>query len=461
MIRVRHFGNTANNAFYNALILDRFEGVSSELPISMFGLVHAISAPAWEGVDFDVPGADWVARPDWSRIPGAVELNSTYTDILPPAATGMSAYRPSFSPARTIAAAVNGIYGKLAGRRWAAPLFDLPYGVVLARRPVVQSRSGHLDIFYGSDSIPWTRPSAPYVCLEHGTVRAIADGPRESALFRKEYRAQVSRAAHLWVTNLDPRTLEVAEDVAPGRWSALPHPYLPDPRVPFAGSPAKRAQLLESASAERLVLLPSSQNWAKTHDKGSMTALRAFVELRRRGSSIGLVAVEWGHQLAESQAFLAREGVDRHVVWVPPMARFGLQRMMADVDVVWDQFGLEAFGGLACRAVEQGTPFVSRGLAPVGEQLIGGPVPWLQAASTDDIVRQTLAVLADMDARGRDAVINDHRGRYRFWLLEHHSTAMTASLQREAYAQILDGAAPVGPPDAWAQHIGNVERNGS
>jgi hypothetical protein len=257
----------------------------------------------------------------------------------------------------------------------------------------------------------------------------------------------------VWITNLDPRTIEIAEEVAPGRWTALPHPYTLDDRVPFAGSPSRRKALLEQTRSSSLVLLPSSQNWRKHHDKGSKRALKAFVKLRRSGVDAGLVAVEWGLQLAESKAFLEEAGVADNVAWVPPMAKLALQRMMADVDVVWDQFGLDAFGGLALRVVEQGTPLISRGLAPIGEQLIGGPVPWRDAATTEDIVRESTGVLRDIAERGRDVVIGETRSRYRTWLLERHSPELAARLQSDVYARMADGTFEPGvaAPDQWAK----------
>src|SRR5690606_32035334 len=82
--RVRHFGNTANNAYYNALLLQQ-AGIASEFPIRMFGLQHAMSAPAWESTDFEVPDAGWVSSPDWAMFPDAAALNLRFSD-LPPAA---------------------------------------------------------------------------------------------------------------------------------------------------------------------------------------------------------------------------------------------------------------------------------------------------------------------------------------------------------------------------------------
>jgi hypothetical protein len=444
-MRVRHFGNTANNAYYNARILAENEGIDSDLPISMFGLVHAISAPAWEVVEFEVPGAEWVVQPDWSPLPDAVAVNGEYTDLPQPVspAEGSGAetlprnYRsPTFLPGLR-----RWVNSSMTGKRWAQPLFDEHTRRLLAHRTSIPPADDCIDVLYGADSLTIVKPSTPArtVCLEHGTIRWIADGSPQLKVDRRAYREQVQRASHLWVTNLDPRTLEIAEDLMPGRWSALPHPYLPDPRAPYAET-SRRGDLLRRTGTSALVLLPSSQNWGKHHDKGSMKALTAFVELRRVGVDVGLVAVEWGLQLAESKAFLAGAGVGANVAWVPPMPRLSMQRTMANVDVVWDQFGLEAFGGLAIRAVER---------------LIGGPVPWRQAATIDDIVRETTQVLDEIAQKGRASVMEDYQTRYRAWFAERHSSLITSTLQREVYTAMLDGSFEQGTaaPDRWAQLV--------
>jgi hypothetical protein len=461
--QVRHFGNTANNAFHNVVLLREHAGIESELPIRMFGLAHPISAPAWDAIEFEVPSVEWVAQPDWSMIPDAVSINTEYTDIAPPPPPESGSPVPAPGPLAAARSVAGRAFEAQYGKRWAQPLFDISYRRVLSRRPVIREHAQRVDVLYGSDSMMWAQvepTSSRYVCFEHGTIRWIADGAQETAVVRRAYRDQVARAQQLWVTNLDPRTLEIAEDVAPGRWSALPHPFVPDARVPFAGSRAKREQLLAATGSEYLILLPSSQNWAKTHDKGSKKALTAFVELRRAGIPVGLAAVEWGLQLAESKALLDEAGVGGHVTWIPPMARFSLQRMMADVDVVWDQFGLDAFGALALRAVEQGTPLVSRGLVPAAERLIGGPVPWLQAATTEEIVRETTGLVEEIGRDGRSAVIEGTRSRYRDWFLDRHSAALTARLQGDVYAKMLDGTFEPGDaaPDQWARLLGEGPR---
>lgn len=456
-MRVRHFANTANNAYHNVLLLKQFEGIESELPIRMFGLEHAISAPAWETVEFDVPTAEWVAQPDWSDFPEAQDVNSRFTD-LPTAPVGEHEGENNVSSSSWATALRRRLFGPLRTQPWAQPLIVVRDRQLLARRPAISEGDDAINLLYGSSSLFVAQPPASpkrTVCMEHGTLRWIADGRREEKAFREAYRHQVQEANHVWVTNLDPRTLEIAEDVIPGRWTAFPHPFALDPRVPFLESPGRRAALLAETRSEALVLLAASQNWAKDHDKGSIAALGAFVELRRSGRDVGLVAVEWGRQVNDAKEFLVREGVAGHVAWVPPMARLTLQRTMANVDLVWDQFGLEVFGALALRTLEQGTPLVSRGLAPEGNRFIGGAVPWSRASNVSEIVHETERVLDEVANRGRGVVISETRSRYRAWLTTHHSPALTASLQRDVYRGILDGSFRSGdlPVDAWARRI--------
>ena len=51
--------------------------------------------------------------------------------------------------------------------------------------------------------------------------------------------------------------------------------------------------------------------------------------------------------------------------------------------------------------------------------------------------------------------IESTRARYRAWLLERHSPAITAALQRDVYASMLDGTFEPGTaaPDQWAKML--------
>lgn len=461
-MKIHHFGNTANNAFHNALLMSEYTGWSSQLPIQMLGLNHGISAPAWEVCEFTTPNAEWVAKPDWKIFPEAAQINAKYSDLQVSEIKAVgSSNGDTSNSAFSIRNFLESTKTSIGRQIVHSPLHN-SFNSFLVKRsirkaPEYKIGAQDVSVLYGADSLLKMRPPRPLdrvVTLEHGTVRWIADGAREDAEWRLLYRKQVQKTRHLWVTNLDPRTLEIAEDVMPGRWTALPHPFMFSTEVPFQTNHNVRSELLESTKSEFLILLASSQNWSKHHDKGSKKALNSFIQLRRQGLPVGLVAAEWGLQLQESKDFLASSGLSQYVRWVSPMGRFELQRMMANVDVVWDQFGLDAFGALALRSLEQGAPLISRGLTSEGAALIGSQIPWMTAESEEEIVSHTNQLFVNMQNEGRSAVLQSIHDNSRSWLHKFHSPRITANLQNQLYSAFINNNSAISMPnDAWAKSI--------
>lgn len=457
-MKIRHFGNVANNAFQNVLLLDAFAPWRNILPIQLFGLKHAISAPAWEEVDFDPPSADWVVNPNWSLFPEAQSINLEYTDG---AASGLtqssdrveSLIDETAAPPQTMKQVVFDI---LNSTFLAPQLSRFQLSRALRAVPETVFKEDEVAIVYGSVppmELKTSEKSGNVVALEHGTIRWIADGPEQDSFWRKEYRQRITAASHVWVTNLDLRTLELAEDLVPGKWSAMAHPFMFDRRVPYDTDEEIRESLLLETDSDFLILMASSQNWSTHHNKGSIRALESFIELRKRGLAVGLIAVEWGAQLSESRDLLEREGLSHFVKWVTPMPRHGMQRMMANVDAVWDQFGMDAFGALALRTLEQGTPLISSGISEEAAALIGKQVPWIKAQSTEEIVTAVCALHQETKVRGREQVIGDSRSIARDWLERFHSPQITAQLQADVYRPLVAGEWGVGDAkvDAWAR----------
>lgn len=455
-MKIHHFGNTANNALHNVLIFNTYSQNHAVLPIKMFGLAHAISAPAWELGNFVVPSSQWVENPNWNAFPEAAQINKYFSDL--PHSSGNTEMSDVNAIEQQM---VSPNFKQTIGRLIANSPFHQLFNNLLVKRSIHSSVPINLGkndicIIYGADSLLKTRPPRQMnqvVSLEHGTIRWIANGADSDIEWRKMYTKQVQKSRHLWVTNLDPKTLELAEDVMPGRWTALPHPFMLSEKVPFQEDTLFRQLILQNTKSDFLVLLPSSQNWGKHHDKGSMKALEAFVQLRSQGINVGLVAAEWGLQLQESKEYLHKAGVDDYVYWVSPMSRFKLQQMMANVDVVWDQFGLDAFGALALRALEQGVPLISRGLKPEGVRVIGTQVPWMIAETSDQISALTTSLFADMGSRSRSSVIFEIQQKYRGWLIRHHNPAMTVAIQENLYSNLLehDNIFEM-PTDVWANY---------
>lgn len=291
-----------------------------------------------------------------------------------------------------------------------------------------------------------------HVLLEHGTVRWSADAPLDSAdaHARHLYAEQCKSADHLWVTNLDTRTLELAEEYASGRWSVLPHPYVIDQNCPYDSEPDTRSSLLAATDSEFLMLSASSMSLGGDQNKGTRKLIEAMSLLRREmGLPIGFLMVEWGTDITQVKDLCAASGLSRHIRFVKPMSRVRMQRTMAACDALADQFHYEAFGALSIRAWEQGIPVVSRRISRAACKLVGEPPPVHDASNAEQIARAVAALWEQQSVDGREKYILDHRNRSRSWLLRRHHHELTRSLQMARYTELVEGEPAPAEPGAW------------
>lgn len=474
-IRLWQRGNVANNGFHNRRILRHYTFLECD-PVAS-EVRHAMSLPAWDELDFDPFLLNSVHDPNWTRVPGAWPLNQAEI------AGSVRRPTPLADRARTQAKRIGRLlltpdqswqllYQRAYGHRSLRILYGaIPRSTSLieilrrilnilsrALHPVKQrllmrkgpGTSPDLLLVLGDSGPVVSSLRGATIALEHGTLRWASSTSRESG-FRARFLEQISLSDHLWVTNLDPASIETAEKEMPGKWSAFPHPYFLDSLAPYAADVSTREAFLGLTQSRYLLVLPASINWTGDHNKGSARALEAFRQLRGEGLECGLLAMGWGADLTLAQEWLQDHQVARYVHWINPLPRIGLQRLMAICDVVLDQFGLEAFGALMLRALEQGVPVVSRGLTIEAEQLIGREVPWLPAVEPMQIVErvQEVLMIENPNARSELRFMLGTRGRK--WLYERHHHEITAILQIRRYATLL-GLADFGPakPGDWA-----------
>lgn len=470
---VLHIGNTANNAIFNHLIFSSANSTAKSLSVFEWNH-HAMSHPAWELLDFSTVDNFSLDAPNWSTVEGvgALEESTPFVFIKDLPSSDLE-----------------------GARRWRALLFEIAQSawtrvkqvlvkgklsILLANaftKRVVNwlGQKAHLSLTTSSleveSKIAYDGPivritygsrfaeesgtkGAINVLLEHGTLRWIRVGNPSELQGRERYKQLVSSADHVWVTNLDPQTLELAEDLAPGKWSALPHPYvLSDENLinHTLSDGATRSQLLKRLHSDFLVFLPSSVNWSKYHDKGTDRALEAFISLRKMGHQVGLVCADWGHQVAESRELLQKAGVSRHVEWIRPLPRIRLQKFMQEIDLVWDQFGLAAFGALAIRAMEAKVPLVSHGLLQQSIDLIGEAPKWLPANSSEEIISQTLRVMETASTLGKHGCDSLYSQPQYDWLIRRHHQSLTLRIQQLRYERLILGERGEARPDEWAR----------
>ena len=569
-------GNTANNAFFNLVIAKRYSNLYFTHIYS--SVRHAISAPAWETLEFKVPDHTWVDEPDWGAVPRANSLNReymkgwgrrsrpnflflqhvyrktlliSYSSLkvgLRALIVVMQTFRSTLHISdRTITSLDSRVKGlkfqllrdslaswaltttrgtgvgqKSAKLRDASPTVHLflttsvnliaaatafviwvlllpirfvHFSLLLSRSDASElarnyardgaiprrirdlrvlyrraprgaservrqitdkllKRDSHreqIEIIYGNAERSFSPLSLLRICLEHGTLRWTKTGPLEQLHIRQEYEELVRSCDHLWVTNIDEDSLVTASELASDKWSVLPHPYTPDPDVPFSKNDEFRRKLLEQTKSVLLVCAPASLNWLPDHDKGSKTILTAWMSLRDQGLPLGLVLAKWGRQMGEVQEMVQDAGVADHVFWIEPQPRRNLQRLLASCDVALDQFGLPAFGALNLRCLEQGIPLISRPLESQSRTILGGTEPWIGASNAQDLAI-ALTNIWELQIANRLADFRrEQGGKQRRWFLRRHHPAMTAILQIRRYSTLL-GLHDFGAPDPleWA-----------
>lgn len=459
-----HVGNVANNAYYNHRILEVADMTISSRVVDWN--THAISAPAWEDVDFRVPHADFVSNPNWSDIREAMGANGVIEPIAKASIRQPDERRTKRLPGRFVAKSKSLLTLVLA--RIASSLLRLQRSDLVNRAlirilnritPELES-SSDVCVYYGPAPlvVKASRPRV-VVALEHGTVRWIGNGSQSERARRYQYRSFLKSADHLWVTNLDAQSIDIAESVAPGRWSALPHPYVLSEAPPLACDASAATKISDITRSEFLIFLPASMNWLHDHDKGSDIALEAFINLRQVGKPVGLVAVNWGRNVREAREMLSRAGVAQYVHWIEPLPRMPMQRLMASVHLVWDQFRIPAIGGVAFKAMEQGTPLVSMPLELTAVSLMGSRPPYLEACDALELSKVTIDFLADFEESGGASTRMKFGLPLRRWMYRRHHQTLTRSLQMKRYAELLARSEAPTPavPHAWALHPDNED----
>lgn len=418
-MRIAHYGNTAGNGYHNWRILGEGAHVTCERVLSYSD--HCLSSAAWEQLDFELPDAPFFEQANWSQIDGAIELEARAMDRrllrgeLLATKDSQKTRQPRIETFR---------FWKQKDRR------------TENQRSIDSTADIH--IAYGFPVPQVRNPSGGhFVALEHGTLRWISRGLERDSVMRQDYRSWLSTVNHLWVTNLDDETIDIAQEILPNRWTAIPHPYYLDQSAPYDSDEVWRTNLLQQTHSEFLLLMPSSINFAPDHDKGTLRALEAFAELRGQGHPVGLICVKWGRQVDELNTIIKRQRLDKYIAWVLPMPRIRLQKLIASVDVVLDQFQLKAFGGIAFKTMEQGVPLISRGITATASLIIGSFPPYMSAGSTDEIVHHVETLLGATSSLGRAETRLRYGSPLRHWFLKYHHHAICREIQLATYRTMI------------------------
>ena len=262
----------------------------------------------------------------------------------------------------------------------------------------------------------------PYIGYEHGTLRVftMSDDPlhRLTAL---SYR----RVDHTFITNGD--CLAYAQAIGVSNYSPMIHPVDVELHRRDLGEP--RAVTKKRFEADVLLFCPLRHDW---EIKGTDVHLRALPLIRASvPGRVVLLLTDWGLETAASRALLAELGCQDQVVWLPPLSRIPMARLMRAADVVLDQIVLPHFGATAPQALAAETPVISSYRPESTEWIVSEPAPILPAFSPEQ-VRD--AVLTALDPEWRDAF----RKRARHWVDTYHHPERLVKEHVRVYRQVLE-----------------------
>jgi hypothetical protein len=489
-LTITQSGIIAGNAFHNDLIINSSLLINAPFPTLANGIVHAMSLPAWEVLELTAADVGSIDRPIWT--PEAHAINSKYVSRRNMPWSIAFATRRSRTETSRLDPEYKSSFGvgpdnqsegpirRTTGLSFPEKLMWFAYGQAMRLRismaalalirqgtrrmthifgwiiasTRIRSKGRWIHISYGAMQLPFTNPKrwgAINVLLEHGTVRWSYGNPTGDARERLAYREMCRDADHVWVTNLDQRTLELIDELAPNSWSAIPHPYRLDPSAPYAEVEGERAWLRSKLNAEFVIFSGSSLSLGGDQNKGTHFLLEALRDLvNEGGESLGLVVTHWGNDIESVKSLIADYGIGKRVLIVPTMSRTRLQKMMAACDLVSDQFHFDAFGSLTIKALEQGMPVLTRGLGDHARELIGELPPFIEAHNTNTIRAQIVTQMRLCEGMGHDKYMRTHRQTSRGWLLRRHHHDFTLKLQEDRYAQLVMRHPIPALPNAWA-----------
>ena len=292
------------------------------------------------------------------------------------------------------------------------------------RAPLYRQVFEHYDLIqcYATDPVwGYLAGNRPYIGFEHGTLRTftMADNSlcRLTAL---GYR----KAAHSFVTNGD--CLAYATALGLTDFSAMIHPIDVELHRRDLGEPA--SALKRRLQADVLLFCPLRHDWEV---KGTDIHLRALPLIRASVSGrVVLALIRWGQELDKSSALIVQNGCRDTVVWLPPLSRISMVRLMRAADVVLDQMALPHFGATAPQALAAGTPVISSYKPESTMWIVAEPAPILPAFSPPD-VRD--AVMKAIDPQWRA----EFAKRAQTWIDNHHHPNRLVTDHLSVYKRVL------------------------
>ena len=294
---------------------------------------------------------------------------------------------------------------------------------------------GHYDVVvgYATDGIyPLLAGNVPYVAFEHGTIRNI---PFQPTLQGRLCALTYCQSDVAFITNCDNNI--AAEKLKIPNYKWVPHPINEDEH-PTTRPDQVRAELRERLKSDFVLFHPSRHHWSPSRntdwDKGNDILIEGFARfVREVNPRAGAVFVEWGLTLAESKALIAKNGIEKNILWIQPQPTPRMNAYIQAADVLADQFCIGTFGGIMPKGLLFGTPNLIYLDEAVHKWCLPEFPPILNTRTPDDVFA---ALKRLYEEPGYAKQISDSGIE---WYAKHHSSQVVADAFAEAVRDTTSG----------------------
>jgi Glycosyl transferases group 1 len=282
----------------------------------------------------------------------------------------------------------------------------------------------HYDLIqaYATDpALPLLAGKKPYIGFEHGTLRDFTIGnSRVCRVTSLAYRL----ADHVFVTNGD--CVEYARRLGITKSSAMLHP-IDEQRIRKVEGCYD--QVHSKYGVKNLFLCTLRHEW---NVKGTDIYIRALpAMLQTIGKDFRMIMTEWGTQVKDSKALAEELGISEFIIWMKPLNRLRLIRMLKSVDVLFDQIALPHFGATAPEGIAAGVPVIMSYDPKSTEWIVPEPAPILSAWCSEDVVQNVQKALDP-------EWLKDYRIEAERWFDRCHASERVVRLHTEVYARLLN-----------------------
>ncbi len=262
----------------------------------------------------------------------------------------------------------------------------------------------------------------PYVCFEHGTLRAFT---QEDIPLHRLTALAYRKADHAFITNGD--CLPYAHKLGMDNFTPIIHPIDVEQHRQDFGDEVEK--LRASYNADVLIFCPVRHDYKI---KGTDIAIKALPRIKEQlpGKRVVMVLANWGAQVEESRAMLKKFDCEDNVAWCSTMCRVAMIKMIRASDCVLDQFVLPVFGSTAPQSIAAGKPVIASYDPAQTEWLIPEPAPIITACTPEDVAA---AVVRTQD----EAWLAGWKERARNWIDTYHHSDNTIADHLRAYREVL------------------------